>query len=321
MNTIPTTFKRTRIPYTIMGGERADRIRKYIYPISIVLITRKGRFYREAILGELAKYKNAEILCIIASELSYDIEALHNKFPGVKFLLLKSDISAGEKLNIGIDEAKSRFVLAMWDDMRIISLNNLDMILKTGNLSDTLCTVPLLMSKNMETVPSVQVPGFLNNELKVANWFPKEEESPTIFPFDYTGIYNKEKFLVSGGFDYTLTNPYWQKLDYGFRSYMWGEAIIFTKKFSIQYLGDSFSEDSTPDESYKYFYLKNIAVRFKRDKGIIPFSQFLQFILHSDTGPLYAYEEFKRVNNWVRINRYRFKQDALRVIDLWDIKE
>ena len=304
-----------------MGGEKVDRIRKYVYPISIVLITRRGRFYRETVLEELTKYKNAEILYIIASELSFDIEELHNKFPKVKFLLLKSDITAGEKLNIGIDEAKSRFVLSMWDDMKIVSLSSLDMVLRTGNLSDTLCTTPLLLSKKMETVPSVQVPGFLNNELKVANWFPKEENAPTIFPFDYTGIYNKEKYLISGGFDYTLTNPYWQKLDFGFRSYMWGESIIFTKKFSIQYMGDSYSEDSTPDESYKYFYLKNIAVRFKRDRGVIPFAQFLKFILHSDTGPLYAYQEFKRVRKWVWINRYRFKQDAIRVIDLWDIEE
>ncbi|MCD6121068.1 MAG: hypothetical protein J7K04_04475 [Spirochaetales bacterium] len=304
-----------------MGGERIDRIRKYVYPISIVLLTRKGRFYREAVLKDLAKYKNAEILCITASESSFDIEALHDKFLGVKFLLLKADISVGEKLNIGIDEAKSPFVLAMWDDMKISSFNNLDMILKSGDLSGNLCTCPLLKGKKMQTVPSVMVPGFLNNELKVANWFPKEEEVPTIFPFDYTGIYNKEKFLISGGFDYTLTNPYWQKLDFGFRSYMWGETMLFTKKYSIQYLGNSYSEDSTPDESYKYFYLKNITVRFKRDKGVIPFSQFLKFIIHSDTGPLYAYQEFKKVKKWVRINRYRFKQDALRVIDLWDITE
>ena len=309
------------MPYTIMGGEKSDRIRKYRYPVSVLLINRKGRFYREGIIEEFVNSNSGEIICVKAPGEAYDVESLHGKFPEVKFLLLQSEISIGEKLNIGIDEAKSKFVLVLWDDMKIQLIGQLNGIIEEADSSGILCIVPVLKNKKMETIPSIQVPGFLDKELKVTNWLPEKENALTIYPFDYTGIYNKEKFIISGGFDYNITNPYWQKMDFGFRAYMWGETIACRKNFIVQYIGDINSEDSTPDESYKYFYLKNMAVRFKRDRGVLPFSQFIKFMFHSDTGPLYAYQEFKQVKDWIRINRYRFKQDAVRVIDLWDVEE
>ncbi len=79
-----------------MGGEKADRIRKYQYPVSVLLINRRGRFYREGIIEEFVNSNDGEIICVKTAGEASDVESLHDKFPEVKFLLLQSEISIGE---------------------------------------------------------------------------------------------------------------------------------------------------------------------------------------------------------------------------------
>ncbi len=321
MSTIPTTFKNLNTTYTIIGGRKTGRIQKYFYPITFIILNRRGRFYRDRLIGEIYDKVEAEIIYVMSGSVSYDSEALLKKYPGIRVLIIKEEVTAGERVNIGIDESKSRFSFIMWDDMNLSTLGNLLKRIENRETMDSMCVVPILKTKKLETVPSIMVPGFMKRELKVLNWLPEKNGMFTIFPFDYCGLYDREKFLLVGGYDYTFKNSYWQKLDFGFRSYMWGEKIECDTSILVNYLEDLVPEDNTPDESYKYFYLKNIAVRFKRDMGVLPLSKLLGYMVRSDTGPLYAIHEFNQVRKWVKINRYRFKQDILRVVDLWGISQ
>ena len=112
---------------------------------------------------------------------------------------------------------------------------------------------------------------------------------------------------------------YWQKLDFGLRSYLWGEEIRYEPGFHLRYSAEPAAEDSTPDAGYKLFYLKNLAVRFTGDTGIMPRSKFLKYALRSDTGFFYSWKEFREVRRWVTLNRYRFKTDASGLINQWEI--
>ncbi len=321
MNIIPTTFKNINTSYTIMGGKKTGRIQKYLYPVTFIILNRRGKFYREKLINEIYTKSNAEILYIVSGASVYSLDALVKKYPDIRVVLIKERVNEGERINIAIDEARSRFCFVLWDDMMLPSVSNIFKRVNQKDSLDALCIVPLLKTKKLDTVPSIMVPGFMKKELKVFNWLPTKNGMLTIFPFDFCGLYDKEKFLLFGGFDFTFNNPYWQKLDFGFRTYMWGEQITCDTSILVNYLEDPIGEDNTPDESYKYFYLKNIAVRFKRDIGVLPLSKLFPYIFKSDTGPLYAIHEFNKVRKWVRINRYRFKQDILRVVDLWDISE
>ena len=50
-------------------------------------------------------------------------------------------------------------------------------------------------------------------------------EAATLAPWDYAGIYRKDKHLAIGGFDPRISESWWQKLDYGMRAWLWGEEI------------------------------------------------------------------------------------------------
>ena len=321
MSTIPTTFKRPRVPYTVVGGLKKDRIRRYSSRLTILILGRGGRFYRGSLLEEILDLDFGDILYVEGPNIPYDVEPLFRKYPDVRFLLLRAESSTGEKLNLGIEEARSRLILVLWSDMRVPASSLSTKLVDRIDESGVLCTTPLLRNAKAEIIPSLETPAFIQGNLKVVPWTPRRDGLPTLFPFDYCGIYNKEKYLFTGGFDYSIVNPYWQKMDFGFRAFMWGERILSGTTPVLDYSLEVPSEDNTPDESYKFFYLKNLAVRFRRDLGVLPSVHFFRYVFRSDRGPLYSLKEFLQVRKWVELNRYRFKRDARGLLNMWEMPE
>ncbi|MEW5817548.1 MAG: hypothetical protein AB1798_19385, partial [Spirochaetota bacterium] len=222
MNTIPTTFKRLRTPYTVVGGQKIDKKIRQPSLLSIVLLNRGGRLYRNEVFEELEKMGDIEIFSIEGPGVTCDVEVLSRRFPNVKFLMLHQNASRGEQVNIGIEEAHGKCVFVLWDDMRISTASLSSRLIDKIYRQDVLCSVPLLQNQKGETLPCIQVPAFYKRFLRVVPLPPKNDGMNTLFPFDFAGIYNKEKFFLTGGYDYNFKNPYWQKMDFGFRGHMWG---------------------------------------------------------------------------------------------------
>ena len=319
MSTIPTTSNKVRVPYTIVGEKRTDKSLLLSPVLSILVLNRGGRPFKAEYLKELGKLGPLEILSVEGASPGYDIEALTGRFPGVRFLLFQSDVSIGEQINIGMKEASGRNVLVIWNDMKpgyVLSRK----FLKSVEEADVLCQVPVLQNNRLETIPSIKAPAFYRKKLKVLSLMPSANMMETLYPFDYTGIYQKKKFFLTGGYDHTITSSYWQKMDFGFRSHMWGERIVCSTALKVSYLGKEGAEDTTPDESYRLFYLKNLSLRYTGDAAALSPWRFVQFFLRSGSPFFIALKDFRNVRKWVSINKYRFVCDALSITDLWEIK-
>jgi hypothetical protein len=323
MSTTASIFKKRKVPYTVIGGHKVDRIRKSRAPLAVLLLNRGSRFYREEKLRQLQESGIGEILCVEGPRLSHDVEGLSREFPEIRFLLLQDSATPGERINIGIDEARTRLVLVMWSDMSLeTSLpEHWEAFLGEIEEKQILCTVPRLVSSANQTLPSIQVPALIKGKLKVMPWKPVQEGMPSLFPFDYSAIYHRGRFSLSGGFDPWMGNPYWQKLDFGLRSLLWGERILCRKDMVVRYEGGPETEDSSADVSYKLFFLKNLAVRFNGEMGVLPLSRRFAYCLRSDSGWLEARNEFREVQTWVHQNRYRFKSDVQSLVNHWEIPE
>ncbi len=320
MNTIPTTSKNPRIPYTIVGGKKSDKNLSLSPVISILVLNRGGRPYKAEYLRHLESLGEIEIISVQGPGTSYDVESLSLRFPQIRFMVLGADASPGEQINIGILEASGRNIMVFWDDMRP-GYRFTERFLHNIDKTDVLCSVPILQSTRYETVPSLMAPAFYGSRLKMISLMPSANGAETLYPFDYAGIYNKEKFLLTGGFDHNIENQYWQKMDFGFRVHMWGESITFNTGVKVEYLIEQFPEDTTPDRFYKYFYLKNLVVRFSGDNAAISWSKFLSYSLKSGTSLPASIKDFRAAKNWVDINKFRFSCDARQVTDLWEVKE
>lgn len=318
MNT--THLISNEIPYTIVRDKNYSRIQSSPH-VTILLLNRGGKFYKDELFKDLKNYKFAEIIYIEGPDISYEIEPLLKKYPEVKFLLLKDKISVGEKINLGISESGSAFTFVLWSNMRIVHSSFTKDVMEDIGKKSHLCIVPFIENSKQEPVPTIQVPGYMKSNVKVIPWNAVKDSCKSLFPFDYCGIYHKEHFEKIGGFDPEITNPYWQKIDFGFRSFLWGEEIQLSKQIHIRYSGDVPSEDVTPDESYKRFYLKNIYTKYKKGKGYIPFYKFFHYLFHSNSGPFTSWKEFLSVRRWVENNNSRFKINAQNLITGWEAPE
>ncbi len=244
MSTIAST---SRESYTITGSHRP---KEEADSLSFLLLCRGGRPFREAQLRKILALRPREVLSVGPGR-GDDLAAA---FPQVRFVLYPGDISVGEQINIAIQEATGSHVLAFWDDMDLQPSRGSQDFFQNACNQTVLCSVPRLLDDQREALPTQMVPVFQRGQLKVLNL--KGIEEPTLYPFDYCGLYRRDLFLAMGGYDPLIPQAHWQKMDFGFRAFLGGQEIRGYKGIQLLYQHAVPPEDITPSSSYSRFFLK-----------------------------------------------------------------
>jgi len=314
MNTTHSTTEES-LPYTVVGGRHVDRAVTSGAQITLVVLNRGRSVDRSGFFDRLLDAGFSDVLSVEHAGSHYDVEALSRAHRDVRFLLLKRHTSLGEQVNVSMQEARGRFVYVIWNDMKVAAVS--EAVRRSLGARNYLCTAPLVRNQKSELLPTAMAPAFYRSRLKVLPLAPSYTGTPTLFPFDYVGIYNREQFVFAGGYDHRISSPYWQKLDFGFRAHMWGYTIHVDPQLAVTGTRAP-AEDATPDESYRRFFLKTLSVRFVADQATLPVSRFPGFAVRTGGGLYRNWKLFREVQAWVRENRYRFTQDARRVTELWE---
>lgn len=302
--------------YTIVGG--AARSGTATLP-AVVLLNREARISRPDALAALERCGFDSVVSVEGPSPQYDVERLISSFPGTRFLILRSPLSLGAQINLALAESNARYVLVTWSSMQLRTPPK--ELLDRLAARSLLCAVPTIRDERSHTLPTAYAPAFYGRLLRIVPTQPSREETLSLFPHEFCGIYDRERFRLLGGYDSQITNEYWQKLDFGFRAWMWGETIASLSGFELEAPRAAPAEDTTIDEGYAIFHLKNLAIRFARDVGRLPLRKLGSYITRSGVGPIESVRRFTRIRRWVRANRYRFTQDARRVTELWEVEE
>ncbi|WP_256729178.1 hypothetical protein [Treponema parvum] len=317
MNTIPSIFNERQINMTVLGG--TESMPGVKMNVSVVLINSLGSHFRLQMLEDLMKCGFASIISFEPDPDSYNIEEFVSAFPYVRFIVPLDKVTDGDLINIGIGESLADHVLVIRDSLKITPS------ILTSNLAENIiassgacCIVPRLVSSDRQGLPVRFIPFAEHGKFRVETEAAVSDGIPTLYPFNYIGLYNRRKFMQLGGFDYTINSSYWQNLDMSFRSWLWGEKICVSTAFQIEYAHEIPIEDRTPDMSQLRFYLKNLVPRFKFDHGYVPFSSFPAYLVNSCCGFFESRRQFAEAKRWVFKNRYRFKTDALELIKNWN---
>lgn len=315
MSIIHSTFNRVNTSYTVIGNSSESEKK-----ISVLLLSRGGRPFRYELYQELAKLDFDEVLSIeVGSRSHFDLEKESLEHNFLRFLILKDEVTIGEMINIGFSELKTPNVLVLWDDMFISSKQISFRLLEKIMERDILCTVPLFINSEKEEIPTLMTPLFANEMLKVVPYNESGTEK-TLYPYQFTGIYNRGRFIQLGGFDIDIRNQYWQNLDFGLRAHMWGEEILSHRSFSLVHRNsENLIDDITPDSDYMLYILKNLSVNIKKGVGYLPVKRFFSFYEKSGTSFFEALKVFRSVKRWVSINKYRFKSSAPEITRGWDL--
>lgn len=302
--------------YTVVGSDGIET--RPFDGITIVLLSRGGRPFRKDQIHKLVSLNVSEIISVESS--GSDMDQLSKSIPQLKCIIISNEKSVGEKINIAVRESSGSHVLVMWDDM------DLQIIGKTGRLfamaaeQQVLCSIPVLMNSRKESIPIRLAPMFSGHKLEIVPLGSVKNETPTLYPFDYCGIYNRKKFLLTNGFDTEITSPYWQKLDFGFRAFLWGEKILCYTGIKIAYQNEIPNEDASISNSYKRFFLKNLALVYKGDSCHLSLISIIRFHLKSGMSLFNSIADYKSTRKWVKDNKYRFRMDPYSLTELWELQ-
>ncbi len=318
MNTTPSISD----GYTVVGGNALDREIRDRPGLSIILLNRGSRQFRQGLFEELAKLGAREVVSIESYPCPYDVEPLVKRHPSLRFLIFSGPENTGVWLDAAMHEAQCENVFVIRGDMQIkaatISSRVFEKIADRGRL----CTVPMFRDTEGEVLPSAVGPTSPGRGVfDVQPRQPGDRETPTILPWDYCGIYNRSLHTSIGGFDSSIKEPWWQKLDYGMRAWLWGEEIRVNGSLKASYVGESPSEDVTPGPGYRRFFLKNLAVRHRGDGACLPASAWWAYRRGSGESRGSSREDWKDIKDWVHKHRYRYLRDANELTELWDWSE
>ena len=315
MNTIPLTFNQREINRTVLGGK--ETMPPVQMRVAVILLNRGGRHYRIQNLENLLRCGFESIVSFEADPGNYNIEDFAQRFPCVKFVVPLERVTDGELINIGMSEVRADYVLVLRDSLEIgesVLTPRLTARLVEG---DPYCVAPHLLSPHRPAFPNVFTPTVRNSELVIEPATVLTDGVATLYPFDYIGLYNRQKFIQLGGYDYTLLAPYWQNLDLSFRAWLWGERITLSTVFNLSYLEEPPASDNSTNLYSSRFYLKNLLPRFVDDHGVIPRSSFFVYYRRSSCGFFESLSQFGDARYWVEQNKYRFRSDAVQLVEKW----
>lgn len=314
MSTIPSTFNEHQIDMLVLGGTESVPSRRL--NIAAVVLNSGWSQFRTQAAENLAKCGFNEIIFVEADSKNYNLEGFAGRFPFVKFIVPLEEATDGELINIAAGEASSDFFLVLRDTLDFSHDILSPTLSKSLEDFGAFCVSPRLLSEEM-AFPILYSPEIHKGVMRLAATSTVSDGLPDLMPFDFIGLYDRNKFIAYGGFDYTIKQSYWQNLDLSFRAWLFGEKIILSTAFCLNYAGKFPALDTTPSQDSNRFYLKNLVPRFYDDHGAIPRSSFFSFLRSSSCGFFEARRQFKEARRWVDKNKYNFKRDVLDLVENW----
>lgn len=248
MNTIPLTFDEHQINRTVIGGRIENK--KATLNISVILMNSSGNQFKTNILDTLLECGFRSIVSIELDINSYMIDDISKKYPAVKFIIPLEETTDGEMINLAMAEIEADYVLVLRNNLYLqngfIQENLAERIIK----NDVFCIVPRLIGQNKVSLASQLSPGAIKNNFVVESSCIVNDGTKTLYPLDNIAIYNRKKFIELGGFDWTIKSKHWQNLDFGLRSWLWGEKTLLTTLLQFTYIDEAPIEDKTVNLDY-----------------------------------------------------------------------
>lgn len=316
MSTIPLIFNERQIQCIILGNQKESKMRMAKIPMSVVILKSGRNHFVDDFLEKLISFDFEKII-YIEKDNHPTAEAKAKKFPEIEFIIPLEHTTVGEMINLGIASTDSEKIVVIWDNVKLTSALFSQNFIQYIFESNKLIICPELENSNGQKIPVASFPSLHRKKIDFPSMMVEEKTAATLYPFDFMGIYDRRGFVSLGGFDSTIFSAYWQNLDFSLRSWLFGDKIEVNKLFKLNYESQYSIEDTTFNDSYLRFYLKNIAPRIKTDYAYIPISLFFAFWIKGRKAFFEAKKEFDDGRKWVSDNKYRFKQDILSLVANW----
>lgn len=212
-------------------------------------------------------------LNVLTTEYKMDQYDIQSMYPEVTFIVFSNDTTTGEYINVMANECYTDYFLIVRSDTELIAFDGAALLKIMGEKDHPVVISPVMISSEGEVMPTLRAPYLRGKEVDPQSFLPdmeKEKEVRTFYPVLALGLYDRALFQRLRGYDAEILSEYYQSIDLGTRSWLFGFsvklspslAILFPKRVSV-------IEDRSECIGMTRFYTKALSIKRIAGKNLV----------------------------------------------------
>lgn len=239
----------------------------------------------------------------IGEESQYDYELLSSKYPKINYIMFKEVVPFAVMANTFANECRTTYFLLSRSDV-IFEKLSLEKAIDLFKLEvKSSCVVPSFKNKIDELLPTLFVPYLNKESVEVLSFLPTDQINQSLYPFFGVGLYERALFQRLRGFDQQIEGFWWQLLDFGIKSWLYGYPILNLSSMEAKFFNRQLViEDRSATNTIKRSLTKALSVKkvgskivLNRPKGYydaVTFKEIKQRLV------LYKTDLSELIDNW-----------------------
>ena len=212
-------------------------------------------------------------LHVLTNEYNMERYNIQAKYPEVTFIIFSNDTTTGEYINAMADECYTDYFLIVRTDMEMVAFEGEKLLAIMSGKAHPVVICPVMISSEAELLPTIRAPYIRGREIDPQSFLPAmegEKEQRTLYPVLQSGLYDKALFQRLRGYDIEILSEYYQAIDFGTRSWLFGYSIKLTPSLALQFPKRvSVIEDRSECSGMNRFYTKALSIKRIAGKNLV----------------------------------------------------
>jgi hypothetical protein len=168
------------------------------------------------------------------------LDRLTEAHPDITYLVFNRPVSMAARINAMATECYSTYFLVVRSDAQLLRFDGGALIDALRANPQICCITPVVKNQKDEVVPTLRVPdSSVRNEIRTQCFCPDGSFDTchfydTLYPFWGLGLYKRAVFQRLRGMDERIHSSYWQSLDFGTRSWLFGFPVVASNSLQVK---------------------------------------------------------------------------------------
>ncbi len=212
-------------------------------------------------------------LHVLTTEYKMEQYDIQSKYPEVTFIVFSNDTSTGEYINAMANECYTDYFFIVRTDMELIAFNGEKLLAVMAEKNHPVVICPVMLSSDAELMPTLRAPCLRGKEVDPQAFLPDLEspvEERTLYPVLQSGLYDRALFQRLRGYDTEILSEYYQSIDLGTRSWLFGYSVKLTPAIAVRFPKRvSIIEDRSECAGMNRFYTKALSIKRIAGKNLV----------------------------------------------------
>ncbi len=210
-------------------------------------------------------------LFVVTQDGRFDLPRLQELYRNISVVVFTGSTYIGEKVNAIASVCNTNYFLLTRSDTVLVTFDDGPLLSLMSQSDHPVIASSIIANAYREIVPCLRSPNHFETILDPHSSFPSmDPKTPdhTLYPVMGLGLYDRALFQRLRGYDEEIHSDYFQLLDFGVRSYLFGYRITLSPDLLTQFPNrESIIEDRSERVGFERCYTKNLSIRRVKGKN------------------------------------------------------